>query len=125
MANSQSIGFGNGVAGLYNRILIVQDPDATLISGDGSTWNYTSLNGTTHYYTTPAGTLNSLEETSSMTWVETQPDGLQFNYSLLTGNTTVNFAQLASMTNRGGQTWTMSYDPTMRHSARSPIPSAY
>ena len=44
------------------------------------------LSGTPGYYTAPAGTLNSLEETSSTTWVETQPDGLQFNYSLVAGD---------------------------------------
>jgi len=79
---------GNGVLiredGLVLTIsyLITEADQVTLTTGEGNVYAYTNPDLVTNYYQVPAGARNSLQRITALPggWVETQLDGLQFQY---------------------------------------------
>jgi YD repeat-containing protein len=107
LAAGQTIQYGSGTAGVYNQTLQwIDSLTVDVIKGDGSAWRYTDLDSGTGFYLAPPGAHNSLRQTMSG-WIETQPNGLTLNYSQIASFT---YGQLTSLSNRGSQTWTLSYD---------------
>src|SRR6185295_7740428 len=112
-AAGQAIQYGSGVAGLFNQTLRKIGGDTVnLIKGDGSFWVYGNKDGGTGFYAAPPGAHNSLRQVGS-DWVERQPNGLVLNYAELVDLvTSITYGRLATLVNRGGQVWTLSYDGT-------------
>ena len=109
-APSASGVYGSGWTATYNRsIRQVSSTVAQVTDNVGNVFTYTRPSSSTTRYTPPAGANNGLVATASGGWIETQPDGLAFNYPAPASN---QIALVQSVQNRAGGLWTMTYDST-------------
>ena len=92
---------GYGWTHMFRRsIQAVGSNAANVVTGTASIYSYTSLNPTTGFYTPPSGTANTLLKSPSG-WVETQPDGLSYNYN--------SSGALQTIKTAAGGTWSLTY----------------
>src|SRR5207249_11030046 len=74
---------GTGWMGPYNRKVMSQpgSTPATVTTSDGQVFTYTRPTLGTTQYIPPAGAVNALKAGAApVGWVETQPDGVQYQY---------------------------------------------
>ncbi len=78
--STEATDFGFGWSHAYRRRLAnITGTSIDVVEGDGTVWHYTGMvTPMNPYYTPPAGAKNSLH----LTFVETQPDGLQMRYDV-------------------------------------------
>jgi YD repeat-containing protein len=100
MASQTNIGFGYGVSDLFNpTIEVTGSNQANLTTGSGKCLVYSDME-LESWATAPTGARNALMRKYDLTWVEHQPDGLQWHYNA--------GGCLEKITTPEGRTWTVA-----------------
>jgi YD repeat-containing protein len=112
LAACSESGFGYGVSSLFNpTVEKMSGSEANLITGTGKYLVYTNVVDNS-WSTAPDATRNALKRNSDKTWIEQQPDGLEWHYKV--------DGSLNKIVSPAGEIWTMVYDDELVSGIVSP-----